>query len=82
MLPPDPAGAAAIGAAFSPPCLQRAPCDTAAAAALLAEPSVEALVFSQCVPIERITASSSVMVAGLANDTVYRVVLLLSDLDG
>jgi hypothetical protein len=43
-------------------------------------PATEAVVFQKCVPLPKITAGSDASVTGLVNDTLYRVMMVHTDL--
>ncbi len=42
----------------------------------------EAVVHTECLPVRRITGQSSVVASGLRNDTLYRVMVVTTDLVG
>jgi hypothetical protein len=70
------------GTAFLPSCPVTTQCSTAAAIDSFVTLSVEAVVHSECIPVPRIRNVASVVVSSLANDTLYRVLVVTSDTTG
>jgi len=85
-LAPDAGGGGfTAGTTFFPSCPAALPCDTAVANAAFAPASSGAVVVhSECLPVQRITEEHTVLVASpaLANDTLYRVLMVTTDLAG
>jgi hypothetical protein len=68
------------GAAFLPPCRTALPCQQYLGSAQdYTSPGAEVLVYSQCVPVAKITQQASALVTSLANNTLYRVAIVPTD---
>jgi hypothetical protein len=78
ILPPE-QGASSSGAAFLPPCRTQLPCEAYVGTAR--EYVDEALVFQKCVPIAKITEETQALVTSLANNTLYKVTIIPTDLN-
>lgn len=81
VLPPEGAPPAA-GSTFLPTCPAARPCNTAAVVDAFAPGGAAAVVAVECVPVARISEAAAVVAGSLANDTLYRVTLVTSDLAG
>jgi hypothetical protein len=80
VLPPE-QGASSSGAAFLPPCKTALPCDAYIGTAReYVQSSGDTVVFQKCVPIAKITEETNALVTSLANDTLYRVTVIPTDL--
>jgi hypothetical protein len=67
---------------FDPPCTGQLPCDTNATVKAWLNPVREVLAHASCIPINTIASASSVQVPNLADDTVYHVLAIPTDLTG
>jgi hypothetical protein len=77
---PREVGARASGAAFVPPCRAALPCEQFLGSAQdYTSPGAEVLVHSKCVPIAKISEQATELVTSLANNTLYRVVVVPKD---
>lgn len=81
VLPPGVSDLAA-GSSFLPSCPISSPCQTAAAVAAFVTAGSEQLLQSECIPVSRIKDMASVMASSLQNDTLYRVMVVTTDLAG
>lgn len=81
VLPPE-QGASSSGAAFLPPCRTPLPCETYMGTAReYVNSAAESVVFQKCVPIAKITEETDALVTSLANNTLYRVTIIPTDLN-
>lgn len=80
ILPPE-QGASSSGAAFLPPCRTALPCEAYLGTAQeYVSSRAETVVFQKCVPIAKITEETSALVTSLANNTLYKVTVIPTDL--
>lgn len=81
LLPPtEPTGQQAYGDMFLPPCSRPAPCQTAEAVADWTHDTAETVVAAQCLPMGQINALYNQTQTLLANDTLYKVLVVPTDL--
>lgn len=81
VLPPE-QGASSSGAAFLPPCKTPLPCEAYMGTAReYVNSGAETVVFQKCVPIAKITEETNALVTSLANNTLYRVTIIPTDLN-
>lgn len=79
LLPPE-VDTAPAGALFLPPCVSQLPCAGLDALDGYVNTAVESVVMQKCVALPKVSTASEAAVTGLQNDTLYRVVMVHSDL--